>query len=258
MNPANYAAHARFVSDLGAFLLDWLAAQPNERILDLGCGDGALAERIAAGGATVIGVDSSPAMVEAARRRSVDARVADARGLPFRGEFDAVLTNAVLHWIPEAEQVALSVGRCLKPGGRFVGEFGGFGNVAAVATAVRAVLHRYGRRLEDVWTWYFPTPDEYRRVLEVAGFTVEHIELVPRPTPVPTGIEGWLVTFGERFRLTARERDEIAELLRPALCDQAGNWSVDYVRLRFRARRPDPALGPNSGPGWTQSALTQP
>jgi SAM-dependent methyltransferase len=199
LNPVQYAKNACFVSDLGEFLIDWLDPRPGERVLDIGCCDGALTMKIAARGAEVVAVDSSPDMVAAAARLGLGARVADARDLPFREEFDAALTNAVLHWIPQAEAAASSVARSLKPGGRFAGEFGGFGNIAAVATAVRAVLQRHSRRLEDVWTWYFPTPSEYRSVLESAGFTVERIELVPRPTPVATGMEAWVETFGQRL-----------------------------------------------------------
>jgi SAM-dependent methyltransferase len=236
MTPVNYATHARFVSDLGEFLIDWLAPQPGERILDLGCGDGALTAKLAATGADVVAVDYSEAMVEKTRSLGIDARAMDATELTFSQEFDGVLTNAVLHWIPRADDVVAGVARLLKPGGRFVGEFGGFMNIAALATAVRAVLIRHGRRLEDVWTWYFPTPDEYGAVLEAHGFSVDEIALVPRPTPIRTGIDGWLETFGQRFHLTPVERVEIADLLRPALCDRAGNWVMDYVRLRFRAR----------------------
>ena len=235
-----YAQHAAFVPALGAPLVDRLDPKPGERVLDLGCGDGTLTVQIAARGATVVGVDASADMIAAARARGVDARQVDARHLAFDREFDAVFSNAVLHWIKEADAVAQGVARALRPGGRFVGEFGGHTNVAAITVALRAVLPRYG--IDAPSDWYYPTPDAYRRVLDAAGFTVDDIALVPRPTPLPTGMSGWLETFrgtildaipaGDR----QRAKDEIIALLAPALCDDEGRWTADYVRLRFTAR----------------------
>src|SRR5262249_22036765 len=149
--------------------------------------------------------------------------------------------NAVLHWIAEQERVLAGVHRALKPGGRFVGEMGGHGNVAAITTALRAVGRRYGA---DVRTpWRFSTADEYAALLRGAGFTVESVALLPRPTPLPSRMEDWLRTFAgfALERLPAEVRDaacgEVAALLRPALCDAGGRWTADYVRLRFAARR---------------------
>jgi len=195
----------------------------------------------AAGGAQVIGIDASPAMVAAARARGVTACVADARTLPFDAAFDAVLSNAVLHWIREADDVLVSVRRVLRPGGRFVGEFGGHGNVAAIVTALTAVLARRGIDAAAVNPWFCPTPDDYAARLERAGFRVREIALIPRPTPLPTGMRGWLETFAGRFfdalppADRAKTMDETIALLRPALCDAHGRWTADYVRLRFAA-----------------------
>lgn len=235
-----YAHHAAFVPALGAPLVDRLDPQAGERILDLGCGDGTLTVQIAARGASVVGVDASADMIAAARAKGVDARQERAEQLPFEREFDAVFTNAVLHWVRDADAVARGVARALKPGGRFVGEFGGHTNVAAITVALRAVLPRYG--IDAPSDWYYPTPDAYRTVLESAGLTVDEIALVPRPTPLPTGMSGWLETFRGTIlnALPAdqrqRAKDEIIELLRPALCDDQGRWTADYVRLRFTAR----------------------
>jgi trans-aconitate methyltransferase len=238
---SDYARHARFVSDLGAPLLALLAAQPGERILDLGCGDGALTGRIKAAGADVVGVDGSADMVLAARARGLDARIMDGQKLCFHAAFDAVFSNAALHWMPDADAVLAGVARACKPGARFVGEMGGHGNVAAIGTALRAVLIRHGAAPERIFRWYFPTAQEYVARLTRAGFAVHSIELLPRPTLLPTGMEGWLATFSAPLvqavpqELHATVLAETAALLAPALRDETGRWIADYVRLRFMA-----------------------
>lgn len=237
---ADYAANARFVSDLGQPVLDLLQPQPGERILDIGCGDGALTERIAATGVQVVGIDPSPELAAAAGARGLDVRLFDARALPFEHEFDAVVTNAVLHWIPELDVVLANVHRALKPRGRFVGEFGGHGCVAAVCTAIRAVAGAHG--LDAKLPWRFPTDDEFAGLLDAAGFEPEIVRLVPRPTLLPSGMEAWLRTFAVTvFAPLDDQRREVAlreavELLRPSLCDLQGRWTADYMRLRFSAR----------------------
>jgi trans-aconitate methyltransferase len=240
-SPTDYARHAAFVPALGAGVLARLAPQPGERILDLGCGNGTLTSEIVASGATVIGVDASPEMVAAARERGLDATVMDATALTFNAEFDAAFSNAVLHWIPDADAVLAGVYRALKPGGRFVAEFGGHGNVAAISVAIRAVFARH--HVEYARPWYYPTPAAYRARLEANGFEVQDTTLFPRPTPLTTDMHGWLQTFrGPLFaKVTPEARDlmesEIVELLRPSLCDEAGNWTADYVRLQVIATR---------------------
>jgi SAM-dependent methyltransferase len=238
-----YAEHAPFVPLLGMPVVELLNPRPGERILDVGCGDGALSEKLRETGATVVGVDGSPDMVAAARQRGIDARLADAFDLTFEAEFDAAFSNAALHWMKRDPDVVLKgVRRSVKPGGRFAGEFGGHGCVAAVTVALLAVLSRHG--IEDAASlnpWYFPTTDEYQVKLENAGFRVNSINLIPRPTILPTDMRGWLETFtGPFFQgLPQRERvgalDEVIALLRPALRDTQGRWTVDYVRLRFLA-----------------------
>jgi SAM-dependent methyltransferase len=238
---AGYAENARFVADLGAPLLDLLSPQPGERILDLGCGDGALTERIAAAGAQVVGVDVSENLLAAARLRGLDVRALDAHQLGFHAEFDAVFSNAALHWMSRPEDVLKGVRQALKPGGRFVGEFGGHGNVAAVYTALLAVFAHRGIDLAP-HLLFFPTAEEYQSLLEKHGFRVESIALIPRPTPLPTGMSGWLTTFARgMFALVpeserADAMEETVRLLRRTLCDTHGRWTADYVRLRFAAR----------------------
>ena len=243
-NSTRYAENARFVSDLGQAVFDLLNPQPGERILDLGCGDGALTEKIVAAGARAIGVDASSDMVAAAKNRGVDARVMDAYSLSFNSEFDAVFSNAAMHWMKrDPDAVIQGVRRALKPGGRFAAEMGGHGCVAAVTVALCATLEKFA--VPDpvsLIPWYFPTPADYRARLERAGFQVESIALIPRPTPLPTGLKGWLETFAIPFtKSVAPEKrdaflDEVTERLRPALCDEKGQWTADYMRLRFLAR----------------------
>ena len=239
-----YAATAHFVPAFGAPVVELLDPQPGERILDLGCGDGVLTEKIARLGATVVAVDAAPDMVAAAKARGLDARVIPGQSLAFEGEFDAVFSNAALHWMRPQETVLDGVRRALKPGGRFVAEMGGHNNTAAILTAMRAVLARRGIEALSLSPWYFPSAAAYQKKLEVAGFTVEEIAIVPRPTPLAAGLGAWLDAFAEDFlnplpsddRAIARQ--EICDLLQPILRDETGLWIADYVRLRFRARLP--------------------
>jgi len=240
-DPDSYARNARFVSDLGAPVLELLAPQPGERILDLGCGDGALTAKLAAIGCSVLGVDGSEAQVEAARQLGLDSRLGDGHRLAFDAEFDAVFSNAALHWMKRPDDVIAGVSRALKPGGRFVAEFGGYGCVEKIKRALIASLASRGIDGERLNPWYFPTVEDYSARLIRGGFTIRYIALIPRPTPLPTEINGWLETFAQSFMapLEVRERaafiDEVRESLRPALCDADGNWFADYMRLRFAA-----------------------
>ncbi len=237
---SSYQTHARFVSDLSGAVMEWLAPQPGERILDLGCGDGVIAADLKARGVAVIGVDSSPDFIAAAQARGIDARLADGQKLTFDRDFDAVFSNAALHWMTDAAGVASGVWRALRPGGRFVAEFGGHGNVAAIVTAMRAVGLRRGGDIALAAPWYFPSPDIYGSLLAAQGFSLRRIELFPRPTGLPTGMAEWLKLFrGPFFAQFGPQADdalrETVELLRPALCDGNGNWTADYVRLRVEA-----------------------
>ena len=238
-----YARNARFVSDLGAPVVDLLAPKPGERVLDLGCGDGALTERLAAMGCAVVGVDGSENFIEAARSRGLDARVMDGERLAFDSEFDAVFSNAALHWMKRPDDVIDGVWRALKPGGRFVAELGGHGCVANIVAALNAALARRGIDGDSVNPWYFPTVEDYRQRLAARGFDVTWIALIPRPTPLPGDVTGWLETFALSFTGALPEKDrltfltEVRDALRPQLCDDAGNWTADYVRLRFAATK---------------------
>ncbi|MET0341206.1 MAG: class I SAM-dependent methyltransferase [Polyangiales bacterium] len=243
-NPTQYVRDAGFVAALGAPLVDVLAPRAGERVLDLGCGDGALTQRLVEAGCTVVGVDASAEQVEAARARGLDAYVADAAELSYEGAFDAVFSNATLHWVPDFRATARGVFRALVPGGRFVTECGGAGNLRAIRAALHAALARRGidPTAHDPWT--FRTPDEAREQLTEAGFVVHVAELFPRPTPVPAGMEAWLAMFAQSFFAALPELErpryvqEVAAALAPTLRDDAGRWTADYARLRFVAVKP--------------------
>ncbi len=242
-DPERYRRNASFVPELGRDLLEWLAPMPGERILDLGCGDGTLTVLLAQVCA-VVGVDRSAEQVEAARRRGLEALVADGAHVAFDNEFDAVFSNAALHWMRDADAVIAGVWRGLKPGGRIVAEMGGAGNVAAVIAALERVFQHRGIDPRPANPWYFPSPEEYRAKLARHGFTVTRMELLPRPTLLPGPLGDWLDTFAESYlALVPGEarpalKAEVEDALRELLFDATRGWTADYVRLRFAAVKP--------------------
>jgi SAM-dependent methyltransferase len=252
-SPTDYATNAAFVPALGSAALELLAPQPGELILDLGCGDGVLTERIAQSGARVLGLDASPDMVEAARRRGVDAFVADAQALGLAGhalrfgQFDAAFSNAALHWMLDPDAVAEGVYSILKAGGRFVGEMGGHGNIAALRAGIRDELAERGYSLPGQDPQWYPGVEEFVRLYGCAGFTAIQAHLIPRPTPLASGVAAWVKTFRAGLLDVAQvplaARDEIAAAiearLQPLLQQPDGSWMADYVRLRFSMRKPD-------------------
>jgi SAM-dependent methyltransferase len=180
-------------------------------------------------------------MAAAARARGLRVLEQDAHDPFGEGAFDAVFSNAALHWMRETERVLGQIARALRPGGRLVAEQGGFGNVAAVVTAINAAREVEG--LEPLHPWDFPSSTLQRRRLEAVGFRVRAMDLIPRPTPLPTGMAGWLATFAGPF-LQGLDAGRGAAILRDterrlgALCDPAEGWVADYIRLRFAADRP--------------------
>lgn len=235
-----YETHARFVSDLAGDVMAWLDPKPGERILDVGCGDGVLTAGLAGRGVDVLGIDTSADLLRAAAARGLSVQAMDGQALNFVAEFDAVFSNAALHWMRDGVAVVDGVWRALKPRGRFVAEFGGHGNVAAIVTALRAVAKLRGGDQGLAGPWFFPSPAIYREILEARGFTVARIGLFPRPTALKTGMAEWLKLFRkpffEQFENEAENAlAEAVELLRPSLCDGHGNWTADYIRLRAEA-----------------------
>jgi trans-aconitate 2-methyltransferase len=237
-----YEAGYSFVWNYGAGVIELLAPQPDERILDLGCGAGQLTHEIASRGARVIGLDSSASMIAQARINypHIEFVLADAAHFSLNEPVDAVFSNAVLHWVKDAGAAVDCIRRALQPGGRFVAEFGGKSNTREVLAAVAEVLG--GNRNP----WYFPSVGEYATLLESKGLRVTQAFHFDRLTELTAsdGMAGWLEMFGGRLfeGLDAASRREavnrIVERLRPVLC-RDGKWYVDYRRLRIVAVRED-------------------
>ncbi len=232
-----------FVYERAGDVFSLLAPQRGEGILDAGCGTGELTARIAESGARVVGVDASEDMILSARAAhpKVEFHCRDLTSLAYEARFDAVFSNAVLHWIAQDRQPDALNGlfRALKPGGRFAAEMGGAGNVERVDAALRGALGARGLALRE--QNYFPSPAAYATLLEGAGFSIRLIEKIERPTPLSgarEGLRNWYAMFRAKSLepLKENEREDVLsateEALRPALY-QDGRWTADYVRLRF-------------------------
>ena len=210
-----------------------------ERILDIGCGDGALTHKIVQRGAEVVGVDNSPELVAAARAIGLDVHEMSAADMNFDTEFDAAFSNAALHWILDKERAAAATFRALKPGARYAGEMGGDGNLARLRETLDAelVARGYPPPLESS-NWY-PSVEDFASVYESAGFTEVDARLIERPTPMPNGIGQWVTTFRrgwlDRAGVPQEERAAIGE----AVAESIGSDIADYVRLRFIMRKPN-------------------
>lgn len=250
-NPQHYDRAGAFVPRFGADLLELVNARPGERILDLGCGTADLTQSLAESGALVIGLDASPEMVLEARRKhpTLDLRHGDGQALSFEGEFDAVFSNAALHWMPRADDVAHGVARGLRPGGRFVAEFGGARCVQTVRDAMAQALTELAVAGEDVPSpagpgWYFPTAAEYAAVLDRAGLFVHALNWFERPTRLAgeAGLEHWLELFCLPLlsALGPRRAELVAAVARRchASLFRDGDWWLDYTRLRVVATKP--------------------
>jgi len=237
-NAADYARVGAFVAELGGAALDLLDPKPGERILDIGCGEGTLTRKIIERGATVLGVDSSPEMIAAARSNGVDALLLPAEDMQFFAEFDAAFSNATLHWVLQKEQAARAIFRALKPGSRFAGEMGGDGNLKRMRDALdeELIIRGYVPPVEAS-NWY-ASPDDFAAVYEAAGFREVDARLIERPTPIEHGVAAWVATFRrgwlDRSGVPEEERADIGT----AVADRIGSNIADYVRLRFIMRKP--------------------
>ncbi|GAB3440325.1 class I SAM-dependent methyltransferase [Streptomonospora sediminis] len=243
-DPHLYDDRHAFVTNYGNDLLDELAPRPGERILDAGCGTGQLTAALAQTGAQPVGIDSSRQMIDRARQRHphLDLRVADLRNPGLEPGFDAILSNAVLHWIPDAPAAATAMADALRPGGRLVAELGGAGNVATIRSASRTLRNELGLP-QAAETWYFPGIDDYSTVLTNAGLHVTGAWLFDRPTRLDgeDGLTTWLQMFGTHLLDGSPDPDgfaaQLCERLRPVL-HHSGSWWADYRRLRITARKP--------------------
>jgi trans-aconitate methyltransferase len=247
-NATLYDDKHSFVYKMASGLTDLLEVKPGQRILDIGCGTGTLTEKIAALGATVVGTDRSSDMVRQAREKfpSLHFEVMDARELTFAEPFDAVFSNATLHWIKEADRVAAGVANALKPGGRFVAEFGGKGNIDQVVAAAQQAWSSLGFPGQMPNPWYYPGIAEYSAVLEQAGLEVTFANLFDRPTPLEDGDRGlrnWLEMFASSLLqpIPSDKREALVTAIehnaRPKLWHD-DHWVLDYRRLRIVARKP--------------------
>jgi trans-aconitate methyltransferase len=241
-NAELYQSEHAFVWQYGESLIELLSPQSGERILDLGCGTGQLTEQIAVAHAQVVGIDRSPTMIETARQNYPDLEflVADAQNFQVDRPFDAVFSNAVLHWIPDPDRAIHSIYQALKPGGRFVAEFGGKGNVEAIVQALHRALETIHTKPPEAH-WYFPSIAEYTTRLEQQGFEVRYAVLFDRPTPLAgkDGLANWLQMFASRFleKLSNEERSQVIRSVEQDLKSlyQTDHWVVGYRRLRVVA-----------------------
>jgi len=237
-----YDSKHSFVSMYGESLIELLAPQKGEKILDLGCGTGDLARKLSAFGAELIGVDNSAKMIEQARSKypTIEFLVQDATELAFQHEFDAVFSNAALHWIKKPKPALTSIYNSLKKGGRFVAEFGGKGNVHAISDELIHQIETEGFTFDiEKFPWFFPSIAEYSSLMEQAGFRVTFAQHFDRPTPLEgkSAIKNWIDMFcsgmlagvpeSKKAGIIAKVEDNLKEVLY-----RDGSWIGDYKRIR--------------------------
>lgn len=235
---ADYARIGGFVPALGQAALDLLDPQPGEHILDVGCGDGTLTEKIVDRGASVVGIDNSVSMIGAARSRGIDARLMDAADLKFAEAFDAAFSNATLHWVLDKHRAARAIWFALKFGGRFAGEMGGAGNLATLRQALDDELVDRGYGPPTYAANWYPDAEEFVALYEGAGFTDIEAGLIERPTELEHGVAAWVTTFRAGWLDRAGVPDDQRASIGDAVAGRIGTATADYVRLRFIMRKP--------------------
>ncbi|WP_236974666.1 methyltransferase domain-containing protein [Membranihabitans maritimus] len=247
-NPGFYNNKHAFVFNYGRGLIDLLQPKKNERILDLGCGAGQLTDAISKFTTDVVGIDNSPEMIEDARKSypDIDFRVMDASNFSLDKPFDAIFSNAALHWVKKYKEAARCMYDNLNEGGRLVIEMGGHGNVETITNSLQKLLSKKGYLEQSrFFPWYFPTMGAYAAVLENVGFRVLVAQHYDRPTELAdeaTGIMDWLNMFGDGFFAGVDEKDraeiihEVQEDVKPELFHDR-KWYADYKRLRILAHK---------------------
>jgi SAM-dependent methyltransferase len=248
-DPENYKKTAGFVAVLGRPVIELLKPQPGERVLDVGCGDGTLTKELQSHGCDVVGIDSSHEMVESARSMGLDVRLFDAQSLDSAfapdERFDAVISNAVLHWISDQYAVVRGVWNLLRPGGRFAAECGGEGCIRIIREGMKLALAKRGIDYKTRNPWKYPEVGLFTKILENQGFQVRYIARIDRPTHLDDGLRGWLEIFSKSHTagFTDDEREhfytEVEDYCRPRLYNESAGWTADYVRLRFLAIKPE-------------------
>ncbi|WP_040979424.1 class I SAM-dependent methyltransferase [Oceanobacillus jeddahense] len=241
-NAALYDGNHSFVSTFGSHLLELLSPVAGEKILDIGCGTGDLAYKIYQHGAQVIGVDKSENMVQQANQKypEITFMPKDVLELPYKNDFDAVFSNATLHWIKQPKEALQHIYNSLRPGGRFVAEFGGKDNVQIITNEIIHQVKEAGiPYTQEQFPWYFPSIGEYTTLMEETGFNVTFAQHFDRPTPLDgdKGLRNWMEMFcGDIFenysesireRVTKNVENNLKEILY-----QNGQWIADYKRLR--------------------------
>jgi trans-aconitate methyltransferase len=241
-NVEDYAAHGRFAADHGGLLLEMLGAQPDEHILDLGCGDGALTKKIADLGCKVTGLDSSPQLAASARKLGLHVVESDVYDMGFSSEFDAVFSHGALHWMKDADCAIGRVAQALRPKGRFVAAMSGHNSIRPLHEALIGELDRRGYDGQSANPWYFPTAEDYAARLGAAGFEVEYIDMSPDPILLPGDVMVWLVALGSCFTaaLPEEERADYLQCVRQRIethaCEAGGRLTAGAFPLRFKAR----------------------
>ncbi len=243
-DPELYKKGAGFVPLFGRPVIELLEPQKGEKILDLGCGDGTLTRELAALGCDVLGVDSNPEMIAAAKAAGLEADLIDGEHMDFNEEFDAVMSNASIHWMKDQYAVVRGVWKALRPGGRFAAECGGEGCIRIIREGMKIALIKRGIDYRSRNPWKFPELGKFSKILENQGFTVSYIARIDRPTPLTNGLRTWLDVFANSHTegFSAAERDlfydEVEEYCEPFLRTDENGWVADYVRLRFLAVKP--------------------
>lgn len=246
-SPEDYNSKADYLYELGRPVIELLDPKAGEKILDLGCGNGVLTKELMEKGCTVVGIDSSPEMAEAARANGVDARVHDAEHLHIDEKFDAVMSNSALHWMADQYGVVRGVWRALNPGGRFAAECGGEGCIRIIREGMKIALIKRGLDYKARNPWKYPELGAISDILENQGFKVSYIARIDRPTHLPHGLGAWLEVFSNShtagFTEVEKQRfyKEVEDYCRPFLYTEENGWTADYVRLRFLAFKPKDA-----------------